>query len=88
MEREAFENRLRDEGFDNTVLVERDANGHLDDHSHPFEALALILSGEITIRTQKESLTYRNGEVFHLMADEPHYEAYGPEGVRYLVGRR
>jgi len=28
------------------------------------------------------------GEVFHLAAEQAHSESYGPEGVRYLVGRR
>ena len=26
--------------------------------------------------------------VFHLLANEPHSERYGPEGVKYLVGRK
>jgi hypothetical protein len=31
---------------------------------------------------------YRAGDVFHLLAETPHTEWYGAEGVRYLVGRR
>ncbi len=57
--------------------------------SRPFEAKALILSGEIRIRTADGAeRRYQPGEFFHLQQDEPHAEWYGPEGVVYLVGRR
>jgi hypothetical protein len=49
----------------------------------------LILSGEISIRTKGATdRRYRAGEIFHLQAGEPHTERYGPEGVRYLAGRK
>ncbi len=88
MDQITFETRLRNEGFSQTVIVEREANGRLGLHTHPFEALALILAGEIRIDVDGESRLYRVGEVFHLAAAEPHSESYGPDGVRYLVGRR
>lgn len=88
MDQNTFESRLRDEGFSQTVIVEREANDRLDLHTHPFEALALILAGEIRIDVDGESRLYRVGEVFHLAAAQPHSESYGPDGVRYLVGRR
>ena len=88
MDQITFETRLRNDGFSQTVIVEREANGRLGLHTHPFEALALILAGEIRIDVDGESRLYRVGEVFHLAAAEPHSESYGPEGVRYLVGRR
>ena len=52
---------------------------------HP---LALILAGEIRIDADGESRLYRVWKVFHLVAEQPHSERYGPEGVRYRVGRR
>ena len=88
MNQSTFETRLRNEGFSQTVIVERKANGRLDLHTHPFEALALILAGEIRIDVDGESRLYRVGEVFHLAAAQAHAESYGPESVRYLVGRR
>ena len=88
MDPNTFETRLRDEGFSQTVVVEREAHGRLDLHTHPFEALTLILAGEIRIDVDGESRLYRVGEVFHLVAEQPHSERYGPEGVRYRVGRR
>lgn len=88
MERQAFIDTLQAEGYAEPVLVQRDANGQMADHAHPFEAKALILKGEIRIHAGGEIKIYRAGDVFHLRRDEPHRESYGPEGVEYLSGRR
>jgi quercetin dioxygenase-like cupin family protein len=88
MERQAFLDALKAEGYAEPVLVERAPDGHLDDHAHPFEAKALILRGEIRIHAGGEIKIYRPGDVFHLRREEPHRESYGPEGVDYLSGRR
>jgi len=88
MEREAFIDGLKADGFAEAVLIERAPDTGLDDHAHPFEARALILDGQITIVTGDGARVYRPGDVFHLGRDEPHAESYGPQGVRYLSGRR
>jgi quercetin dioxygenase-like cupin family protein len=88
MERDDFIEMLAREGFQTTVLVEREANAAIDDHTHSFEAKALILEGELTLWIGKKQTRYRAGDVFHLQANEPHSERYGPEGVCYLVGRK
>ena len=43
--------QLGREGFGTVVRVEREPHGLWNTHTHPFEAKALILSGEIRIRT-------------------------------------
>ena len=88
MTADQFKDKLRTEGFDEFVLVEREADGMLDHHSHPFEAKALILDGEIRIIVAGEERLYKQGDVFHLGNGTDHIEKYGPAGVRYLVGRR
>lgn len=88
MEREDFTEILAREGFEEVMTVTREPHGFLDTHTHPFEAKALILSGELRIKVGNAEQTYRAGQVFHLMADEAHSERYGPEGVTYLVGRK
>jgi quercetin dioxygenase-like cupin family protein len=88
MEQQEFLDTLRAEGYAEPVLVRRAPNGRLDDHAHPFEAKALILSGEVRIHAGGEIKIYRTGDVFHLRRDEPHRESYGPDGVEYLSGRR
>ncbi|CAB3772428.1 cupin domain-containing protein [Paraburkholderia humisilvae] len=87
MQREAFVEALAQQGFTELVTVQRDV-GALDDHAHPFEAKALILAGEIHIRTGNDERLYKVGDVFHLPANMPHAERYGPQGVTYLVGRK
>jgi quercetin dioxygenase-like cupin family protein len=88
MERAAFIDSLKADGFAEPVLIERAPDTGLDDHAHPFEARALILDGQITIVAGGNARVYRPGDVFHLRRDEPHAERYGPQGVRYLSGRR
>lgn len=88
MERETFIEALKNEGFAEVVTVVREAGGALDVHTHPFEAKALILHGELRILTGDAERLYRVGDVFHLQANESHSEHYGPDGVQYLVGRK
>jgi quercetin dioxygenase-like cupin family protein len=88
MDKDDFLAVLAEEGFSELVTVEREANVMLDAHTHPFEAKALILDGEISIVAGGTESVYRPGAIFHLKAGEPHTERYGPSGVRYLVGRR
>jgi quercetin dioxygenase-like cupin family protein len=87
MQRDAFARALAREGFPAPVTVTREA-GALEEHSHPFEAKALILTGEIQIRIGDNERTYRAGDIFHLPAHVLHAERYGPNGVQYLVGRK
>lgn len=88
MEREAFTESLTKDGFPEAVVVTREANIEMDVHEHSFEAKALILEGELHIRVDDIVQPYKVGDVFHLPANKPHAERYGPNGVTYLVGRK
>ncbi len=83
-----FRQRLAEQGFEAVVTVEREPNGSLDTHTHPFEAQALILSGEITIVAEGQTMHCGPGDIFRLDANIPHTECYGPQGVTYLAGRK
>ncbi len=87
VDRETFVRTLAEEGFPEPVLVTRE-HGAMDEHTHPFEAKALIVMGEITIGADGEERLYCVGDVFHLAAGQPHVERYGPQGVQYLAGRK
>jgi quercetin dioxygenase-like cupin family protein len=87
MDRNEFVGTLKKEGFPEPVMVTREA-GVMDIHTHEFEAMALIVQGELAITRDGAERIYRAGDVFHLLADVPHSERYGPEGVQYLVGRK
>jgi quercetin dioxygenase-like cupin family protein len=83
-----FEALLVAEKFDEVVTISREPNGSLPNHSHPFEAKALITKGQISITVDAVRRFYKAGEIFHLNAHVEHMETYGPEGVTYLVGRK
>ena len=85
---EQFADELARQGFEPAVTVTREAGGMLGDPTHPFEAKALILSGDIRIATAASERVYQAGDAFHLAAEEPHSEFYGMLGVQYLVGRK
>jgi len=88
MNADSFQKTTTAQGFSEPVLVERQANGFMDVHSHPFEAQALILEGQIEIGLEHTNQIYRAGDVFHLLTDQPHWERYGPQGVVYLSARK
>lgn len=88
MTADQFVQNLAQEGFEPAVTITREAGGMLGDHTHPFEAKALIVSGQIRIVTQETDATYTEGDVFHLHANVLHSEFYGPQGVAYQVGRK
>ncbi|KUM42600.1 cupin domain-containing protein [Pseudomonas sp. EpS/L25] len=88
MDKATFLAQLAHDGFQPPVLVEREPHDRLDVHSHPFEARALVIDGELWLRTAEGEQLYQAGDIFHLGAHEPHTEGFGPEGVRYLAGRR
>ena len=67
---EQFADELARAGFEPAVTVTREAGGMLGDHTHPFEAKALILSGDIRIATAASERVYQAGDVFHLAAED------------------
>jgi len=88
MNKEEFEKMLAENGVETVVEVVREPNGSLDTHTHPFEAHALILEGEITLVAEGKTIHCKAGDTFRLGANIPHTEQYGPQGVRYLAGRK
>jgi quercetin dioxygenase-like cupin family protein len=88
MNKNQFLEQLSNEGFPTPVMVEREANSSLDVHTHPFEAKALIISGQIDITVDGIKTSYRSGNIFHLRKNQEHSESYGPSGVTYLAGRK
>jgi len=84
----SFEARLRTEGYPEIRTNQLKPNCHNAEHSHPFDVLALVLEGEITLTTEGSGRTYRAGDEFSMQAGCRHVEDVGPQGVRYLVGRR
>ncbi|MBU3723916.1 MAG: cupin [Burkholderiaceae bacterium] len=88
MQQQEFLASIRQNGFADPVELIREANGFLDTHEHPFEARVLVIDGQIEIGSKQSSRVYQAGETFHLEKNEPHWERYGPQGVRYLSARK
>lgn len=83
----AFEAQLAADGF---AILPRDlrAGTVVPDHVHEFEVRALVTGGAIDIEKDGESRTYGPGEIFTVARGQPHAERIGPDGARYIVGRR
>ncbi len=88
MDRETFEARLKAERYPEIREAELAPHCRNAEHSHPFDVLALVLQGKITLTVAGAARTYRPGDEFSMPAGCAHVEDVGPEGVRYLVGRR
>lgn len=88
MDRAEFVSMLEKEGYQEIVTVERGPHAALGVHTHPFEARALILLGELRLVTDDGEQVCRTGDQFHLAAHTPHSETCGVEGLQYLAGRK
>jgi quercetin dioxygenase-like cupin family protein len=88
MDRTSFEAKLQREGYPEIRVQSYQPNHHNAEHSHPFDAHALILEGAITITVDGKPTTYRAGDQFMVKAGTRHTEDMGPQGVSYVVGRR
>jgi quercetin dioxygenase-like cupin family protein len=81
MDRTTFETELRARGHAEVVDRRMPANAVNPEHAHEFDARLLILEGAVTIASGGQERTYCAGDTFHA-------EGAGPDGVRYLAGRR
>jgi quercetin dioxygenase-like cupin family protein len=83
-----FMELLLQEGFPDPIEVQQVPNGHLGNHEHPFEVIALVIEGSINITIDGLSKVYGVGDIFRLDFKQPHSESYGPDGVKYLASRK
>jgi quercetin dioxygenase-like cupin family protein len=88
MNRQDFDNELASQGYAPAVLVHQPVGYAMGEHSHPFDAYALITQGEITIEVRGVLQSYPAGSTFKLPANTLHSESALPHGVIYLAGRR
>ena len=88
MNREQFFQKLEQEGYPQPVEVAREPKESLGNHTHPFEVIALVLSGNIELTVDGITSNYGPGNVFHLKHEQLHSETYGPNGVHYLAARK
>jgi gentisate 1,2-dioxygenase len=86
---EEFQARMLASGYDE-VLVRPWAPGTVvPDHTHPFDANALVVEGEMWLSVQGGASRHLvAGDGFQLPAQMPHEEKYGSQGATYWVARR
>jgi quercetin dioxygenase-like cupin family protein len=88
MDRTAFENELREQGYREVVDRRMEPRAVNPIHAHEFDARLLVLEGAMTIASEGGERTYCTGDIFKMPAGRPHSETAGPDGARYLAGRR
>jgi quercetin dioxygenase-like cupin family protein len=88
MDRQAFEARLKEDGYteiEAKFLQARPAN---DEHDHNCAVRGLVLAGTFIVKRGDVKTAYRAGEIFSVAAGEDHSEEIGPEGAEVVVGRK
>ena len=88
MDRESFEAALPRAGFTESVARDLPAGDATPEHSHPFDARLLILSGSLILDQGGTRRSFGAGEVCEVPRDTPHAEIAGATGVSYIAGRR
>jgi quercetin dioxygenase-like cupin family protein len=88
MDRTVFETELREQGYAEVVDRRMEPDVLNPEHDHEFDARLLILEGAVTIAAEGTEKTYRAGDTFTMSAGCRHSERSGPDGTRYLAGRR
>jgi len=88
MDFDAFADSMKKQGFDE--VVERAWKPHttVDEHTHPFDAKALVVLGEMWLTVDGRTEHLLPGGTFELPAHVSHSERYGPEGATYWAARR
>ncbi len=86
---EQFRDQMRSSGFDEVLERRWAPDTVLGPHRHPFEASALVTSGEMWLRVDGEAeRRLLPGDRFHLQPNVLHDERYGTNGATYWVARR
>ena len=84
---ESFTALSLEEGFDEIIVRDWDADLKLDTHSHPFDVSAYVVRGEYWLTVGDEIKHLKTGDFFRLARDVPHAELYGPQGATVWVAR-
>lgn len=84
----AFRRAALAEGFDEVLEREWPADAVVAEHTHPFDAKAVVSRGEMWLTVAGHTRHLRPGDGFELARGVPHAERYGAEGAAYWVARR
>ena len=83
-----FEAGAKAQGFDEVLERRWEPGQVVATHSHPFDANALVVQGEMWLQVGDKTQHIPAGGTFELARNTPHSERYGSEGTVYWVARR
>ena len=83
-----FEKDAHAAGFDEALVRRWEPNTQLETHSHPFDAEAVVVEGEMWLSCEGTTRHLHRGDTFSLARGTPHEERYGADGATYWVARR
>jgi mannose-6-phosphate isomerase-like protein (cupin superfamily) len=83
-----FRSERLQQGFDEVLERPWAPGAVVGTHTHPFDADALVVQGEMWLEVGGQERRLITGDGFVLAAGTPHSERYGPEGATYWVARR
>jgi quercetin dioxygenase-like cupin family protein len=83
-----FEAEVRARGAEQVIERRWQPRTEVGVHSHPFDADALVVQGEMWLTVQGETRHLRPGDTFAISRGVEHAERYGEEGATFWVGRR
>jgi mannose-6-phosphate isomerase-like protein (cupin superfamily) len=85
---ESFRADAQAQGFPEALVRTWPADTVLDLHTHPFDARALVVDGEMWLTFDGRTRHLHAGDWFEVPAGTAHDERYGPQGATYWVARR
>lgn len=87
-DRLTFEQQALALGFATVVVRDWAPDTVVPPHTHPFDAHALVVAGEMWLTVGTDTRHLRPGDGFDVAAGVEHAERYGPQGATYWVARR
>ncbi len=88
MDFESFQADMLRQGFEAVLVREWAPDTVVAEHSHPFAANAVVVSGEMWLTVAGNTRYLPVGGTFELAAGVEHSERYGAQGATYWVARR
>ena len=83
-----FEAEAQAHGYPEVVVRNWQPGQVVAEHSHPFDAWAMVVEGEMWLTVNGETRRLGPGDRFEVPRGQPHAERYGADGATYWVGRR
>ena len=85
---EAFERQAKTDGFDEVLLREWQPDTVVPEHTHPFDASAVVARGEMWLSCGTNTRHITLGGTFSLPRGTLHSERYGSQGASLWTARR